>query len=290
MGCYTWVSTAGKILLLHNQTRKATTNLSPGTIWVLYYPVNTLCKSQLHQFTSKKTRGSLCTLLHHWLSSAGKESDEVNGSDPLMKAKYVVWTSVFNFHIINTLTDFLTIQCPSCMFSSRWPDVVGWCCPGVLTVYHLSVTHLMAESRAVLNCEMCITWSLIHATRQLSPPSLWPCSPALCGIALQWLSNTLSWQRTQKTHALSLWHTFCAYFHGPGHTHTAGKAQRLSHRGLPPTHSYQSQRVLCAFTDWLGSYWGERAREAGGRREMETARDRGITKRSRPRQIGKKMR
>lgn len=134
--------------------------------------------------------------------------------------------------------------------------MLPWCADVIL-----SVTHLMAENRVVWDNVMWINWSSIYATRQLSPPSLWPCSLSLPGIALQWLSNTLSEQHTRKTHTLSLWHTFYAYFHigklslrpAPPHTHTH-------------THSYQSQRVLCAFTDWLGSDWRERERLVGGGR------------------------
>lgn len=52
------------------------------------------------------------------------------------------------------------------------------------------------------------------------------------------------------------------------HTHNVGNTQGNSHWGLPPhpTHSYQSQRVLCAFTDWLGSNRGEGERLVGGGR------------------------
>lgn len=119
--------------------------------------------------------------------------------------------------------------------------------------------------------ELCdgIKWSLIHATRQRSTPSLWPCSPSQFGIALQWLSNTFSHHtHTKDTNIVFVTHILCIFSLAWTHTHS----------------QYQLQRVLCVFTDWLGSYWGEREREAGGRRE--TARDRGITKKRRQRQQG----
>lgn len=120
--------------------------------------------------------------------------------------------------------------------------------------YRLCVTHLMAESWVV----MWINWSSIYATRKLSPPSLWPCSLSLRGIALQWISNTLSEQHAQKTHTLSLWHTFYAYF----------QTGKVSPRPAPP-HSHTNRRecFVLSLTAWAATE--ERERERGWWEEVD---------------------
>lgn len=130
----------------------------------------------------------------------------------------------------------------------------------------ISLCHLMVESWVGLNSVLEMNWSSTCVTRKLLPPlstDLAAC-PSMespyCVSAIRYPSNK---RAHTHTHTLSMWHTFCAYFHW----HTQ-HIRTLSLRPAPPTptHSYQSQRVLCAFTDWLGSYWRERARLVGGGR------------------------
>lgn len=73
------------------------------------------------------------------------------------------------------------------------------------------------------------------------------------------------------------------------HTHTYCR-ETLTEACPPHTHTNRRKCFVHSLTGQLLKREREREREAGGRREMETARDRGITKRSRPRQIEKKKR
>lgn len=84
------------------------------------------------------------------------------------------------------------------------------------------------------------------------------------------------------THTLSMWHTFCAYFHW----HTQ-HIRTLSLRPAPPnpyTLIPIAESALCIH--WLAGQLLERESKTGGRGKMETARHRNIRKRSR--QIEKK--
>ena len=151
--------------------------------------------------------------------------------------------------------------------------------------YHLSVSF-PSPGRGQSCVEVCDVDKLIlDLCHNPPPPALWPCSLSLRGIALQWISNTCY---QQKTHSLSLWHTFCAYFPWPAYAHT----QHNSHRGLPPTHTHthtHTSRREC-FMHWLPNWAATEERDAGGRREMQTVRDRGITDRSRLRPIYRRRR
>lgn len=95
-------------------------------------------------------------------------------------------------------------------------------------------------------------------------------------------------QHKRHTHCLCDTHSVHFFTDPHTHTHTVGK---LLLRPAPPhTHTNCRKCFVHSLTGQLLKRERGREREAGGRREMETARDRGITKRSRPRQIDKKKR
>lgn len=112
----------------------------------------------------------------------------------------------------------------------------------------------------------------------LQPVPVWHCLT----VAQQYIPPA-TYTHTQKTHTLSLWHTFCAYFHS--HSEHSGKH---SPRPVPPppvhpTHTHTNRRecFVHSLTYWAATE--EREREGGWWEEGDG--DRGITKRSREEEI-----
>lgn len=158
----------------------------------------------------------------------------------------------------------------------------------------LSFTHPIVWSSAVQKCATWLKRSSIHATGHNPPPqpTSWCDLAARPCVALPYSgSATHSPSHAQKTRTLSLWHTFCAFFHRTGHTHThnVGKHTGKLREACPPpshppthttTHTYTHTHILIPVAEGaLCIHWliGQRLRRGserllgGGRwRQQET--------------------
>lgn len=116
---------------------------------------------------------------------------------------------------------------------------------------HTNIVFITGGCTSLLRTQFLIQ-SLGHWAT-LSPTLLWPCSLPFCSIALQRVSIRLCQPLAQKTHTLTLWHTFCAYL---SPTHTSRRHRETQADACPP-HT-QLQRALCAFTGWAAIEHRER--------------------------------
>ena len=194
-----------------------------------------------------------------------------------MTAQFVVNTSLSSVHIVTkpctvkkkTFTDSLAIRSPtSISFSLPRGDPTAQGGAVVSSVRYPSEGRGQELCRAV---DRGVIRDLCHRAA-LDPASLWPCSPSLCGIALQRLSSLLSQQHAQKhthTHCLCDTHSVHIFTDLDSHTHTVthipwGKARGNSHP--PPTHSIPiAESALCIH--WLTGQLVKRGREKERERE-----------------------
>lgn len=101
--------------------------------------------------------------------------------------------------------------------SSWWPDSVGWCCR---IICPLPLRWQRAELCWTARCvDRGVIRDLCHRAALDPPRSDLAARPC---VALPYSASAVlsPSAKHKKTHTLSLWHTFCAYFHRPGLSHT----------------------------------------------------------------------